>query len=413
MKTFVITLFIGRCNNLKNSSCIFLYHKRAVVSFLISFIMLFSITAVSSQICYAVSVNGEYVGSVRDKDDAYQLVEEIDSDLTGICGDDSSISSQVDISVSMDAVTVAFSTLKQRVMSNLSGVTQSWYLSVDGTAVGRADSKQELTELLSNILDLYAEDGGYNSFVEDTVIAYGLVDMSIEDDMDALYESLLPESGSENALSVQTVTVTDTYSDIPYATVTKDDDTLYPFQSGSVIVSGTDGIMLTTTETVKINGKIVSETSEDSVAEPAVNKVVANGTKEYSYDTAGCYIWPAYGNLTSGFGPRSGGVGSSNHKGIDLCGSYGQDIYAAESGTVIYAGWMNGYGYLVQIEHENGDVTYYAHNSSLNVSVGDAVYQGQVIAQMGSTGTSSANHCHFEIRTNGGSTPVNPVSYLP
>ena len=84
---------------------------------------------------------------------------------------------------------------------------------------------------------------------------------------------------------------------------------------------------------------------------------------------------------------------------------------AADGGEVIYAGWMGSYGYLVQIDHQNGYVTYYAHNSKLLVSVGDKVYKGEHIAEMGSTGRSTGNHCHFEVRYKG--ERQNPMNYLP
>ena len=82
-----------------------------------------------------------------------------------------------------------------------------------------------------------------------------------------------------------------------------------------------------------------------------------------------------------------------------------------DGGTVTFAGWSGTYGYLVTIDHGNGFVTYYAHNSSLLVSAGDKVYKGQTIARAGSTGRSTGSHCHFEIRVNG--TRVNPAAYLP
>lgn len=85
--------------------------------------------------------------------------------------------------------------------------------------------------------------------------------------------------------------------------------------------------------------------------------------------------------------------------------------YAADGGTVTYSGWMGGYGYLVEINHGNGYVTRYGHNSSLTVSVGDHVYKGQQIARVGSTGNSTGNHCHFEVRYNG--VARNPLNYLP
>ena len=84
---------------------------------------------------------------------------------------------------------------------------------------------------------------------------------------------------------------------------------------------------------------------------------------------------------------------------------------AADGGTVTYAGYRGSYGNLVIITHDNGTQTYYGHNSSLTVSVGDKVYKGQQVARAGSTGRSTGVHCHFEVRING--TSVNPLSYLP
>mgnify|MGYP002596518818 CR=1 FL=1 len=125
--------------------------------------------------------------------------------------------------------------------------------------------------------------------------------------------------------------------------------------------------------------------------------------KKYNTNPGG-YIWPVDSRyITSTVGGRTspGGIGSTNHKGIDIANRRGTPIYAADGGTVIYAGWMRGYGYLVQISHGNGVVTYYGHNSSLTVSVGQHVYKGQQIAKMGSTGNSTGNHCHFEMSYNG------------
>ncbi|MFR8291179.1 MAG: peptidoglycan DD-metalloendopeptidase family protein [Dysosmobacter welbionis] len=85
-------------------------------------------------------------------------------------------------------------------------------------------------------------------------------------------------------------------------------------------------------------------------------------------------------------------------------------VKAADGGTVTFAGYKGSYGYLVIIDHGNGEQTYYGHNSSLLVSAGDKVYQGQTIAKAGSTGRSTGSHCHFEIRVNG--TQVNPSAYL-
>lgn len=163
-----------------------------------------------------------------------------------------------------------------------------------------------------------------------------------------------------------------------------------------------------------VNGEETERTILSSVTlkEP-VTEYRLRGTKvRPTWMPTGSFRWPTSGRISSYFGGRKspGGIGSTNHKGIDIAVPRGTPIYAADGGTVTYSGWMSGYGYLVQIDHGNGYVTRYGHNSSLTVSVGQHVYKGQQVARAGSTGNSTGNHCHFEIRI-GGST-VNPLNYL-
>ncbi|MCW3490459.1 M23 family metallopeptidase [Dethiobacter alkaliphilus] len=98
------------------------------------------------------------------------------------------------------------------------------------------------------------------------------------------------------------------------------------------------------------------------------------------------------------------------HNGVDIADSRGTPIRASDGGVVRTSSYRGGYGNLVIIDHGNGYSTYYAHNSSLQVSVGEKVKQGQTIALMGSTGNSTGNHVHFEIRKNGN--PQNPLDYF-
>jgi murein DD-endopeptidase MepM/ murein hydrolase activator NlpD len=116
-------------------------------------------------------------------------------------------------------------------------------------------------------------------------------------------------------------------------------------------------------------------------------------------------IWPVSGPITSGFGWRWGRM----HEGIDIGAACGTTIHAAASGTVIYAGWMDGYGNITIIDHGGGLATAYGHQSSIYVS-GGSVSQGQAVGAVGSTGHSTGCHLHFEVRVNG--TPVNPLNYL-
>lgn len=95
---------------------------------------------------------------------------------------------------------------------------------------------------------------------------------------------------------------------------------------------------------------------------------------------------------------------------MDIGANSGNNIVAANAGTVIYSGWNGGYGMCVMIDHGGGIVTLYGHCSALYVSVGQSVSRGQAVAAVGSTGISTGPHCHFEVRVNGNY--VNPYPYV-
>jgi murein DD-endopeptidase MepM/ murein hydrolase activator NlpD len=122
--------------------------------------------------------------------------------------------------------------------------------------------------------------------------------------------------------------------------------------------------------------------------------------------SAAGFIWPVNGPVTSGFGMRWGRM----HEGIDIGVGSGTPIHAAASGRVVYAGWMEGYGNLVAIDHGGGVSTAYGHQSSIAVGNGQTVSQGEVIGYVGCTGHCFGPHLHFEVRING--SPVDPLGYL-
>ncbi|MCA1708798.1 MAG: M23 family metallopeptidase, partial [Actinobacteria bacterium] len=119
------------------------------------------------------------------------------------------------------------------------------------------------------------------------------------------------------------------------------------------------------------------------------------------------FQWPLSGVITSPFGPR----GSSMHEGIDIDGVTGDPVAASAGGTVLLARPFSGYGNAVIVDHGDGITTLYGHLSAFAVQEGEAVGQGQTIGAVGSTGHSTGDHLHFEIRVNG--TPVDPLPYLP
>lgn len=129
---------------------------------------------------------------------------------------------------------------------------------------------------------------------------------------------------------------------------------------------------------------------------------------------AGGYIWPVNSRrITSTFGGRAspGGIGSTNHKGIDIGGvGYGTAVHAAKGGTVIISQYSSSYGNFVVVSHGSGNTTLYAHMSARLVEAGQAVAQGDILGLTGSTGHSTGPHLHFEITENG--TRINPLIYL-
>lgn len=122
--------------------------------------------------------------------------------------------------------------------------------------------------------------------------------------------------------------------------------------------------------------------------------------------------WPAIGQISSPFGWRRDpfGRGRDFHTGIDIRAPRGRTIVAAAAGRVVYSGWMSGYGKTVVIDHPGGMTSLYAHCSATSARPGQSVRRGQAIAAIGSTGRSTGNHLHFEIRRGG--TPVNPLRLM-
>jgi murein DD-endopeptidase MepM/ murein hydrolase activator NlpD len=152
--------------------------------------------------------------------------------------------------------------------------------------------------------------------------------------------------------------------------------------------------------------------AESLAAESAALAAAIRGAQERAGSTgsgqpsSAGLTWPCDGAVVSGFGMRWGRM----HEGIDIACAAGTPNRAAAAGTVIYAGWMGGYGNLVVIDHGNGLSTAYGHASSLAVSVGQTVSQGQTVSYVGATGHATGPHLHFEVRVNG--TAVDPLAYL-
>ncbi|UCZ53226.1 M23 family metallopeptidase [Bacillus shivajii] len=186
--------------------------------------------------------------------------------------------------------------------------------------------------------------------------------------------------------------------EIPYKTETKEDSALWQGET-EVRQQGEEGKKIIEYTVTYENGQTINRetTSEEVISEPK-NRVVVNGTKTSPSRGTGQLGWPAVGGYISSYqGTRWGRF----HRGIDIARPSNYNILAADNGTVSSAGWENGYGNTIRINHNNGLETMYAHLERIDVNVGQTVGKGQVIGRMGSTGNSTGIHLHFEVYQNG------------
>jgi murein DD-endopeptidase MepM/ murein hydrolase activator NlpD len=155
---------------------------------------------------------------------------------------------------------------------------------------------------------------------------------------------------------------------------------------------------------------VPSDDDVDRATPPTTARARGAGEGPPPLVACGALDWPVVAPLTSPFGWRSDPRGF--HAGIDLQARMGTPVRAACDGTVAFAGRRGRYGRLVILRHDDGALTYYAHNDELLVSAGDRVSRGAVIARSGRSGRVSGPHVHFELRL-GAIGPVDPLEYLP
>lgn len=279
----------------------------------------------------------------------------------------------------------------------------SYYTVVDGDSAGLICKKVDMT-----YEELAALNPGYNAYYP----VYGGQQIKITQDEPYLTVIVTREEHYDEKFD--------------YETIYNDDSTIF---KGDKLVrrAGSMGERSVVANVSYINGVEVNRhILSRTVTKEPVSRIVAVGTKPRTSNSApaqivqeGEYLWPVGGNTgTISCLPwmSQGGYRHSyyGHTGLDIAGSYGTPIYAAGSGTIIFAGWnRNGFGNLVKIRHDDGKETWYGHMSAISstIYVGKRVTMGECIGYMGSTGNSSGNHLHFEVRING--RPQYPPDYLP
>ncbi len=417
---------------------------------------------------YQVSVNGVALGLISSRQSVENAIDRVESRATRILGHDYTLNQTVDYSfqLSRQEDLISVSQVETYLLDQIGEVMKTSVLTVNGQVVGAVDDADALDAMLDLIKAPYINENTISAqFVDSVVVTKEYTATSSLKDLDSMYSVLTSNSMEQVDYIVQTG---DTFSDIanrngmrvselqllnpgvdidklwigqtltisqavPLLSVQTVDNLTYDgavayeveevpdssmYQGDTkVITPGVEGLATYNADVTYLNGVEQSRVinSTQVLTEPVTQKV-AVGTKERPRTMAtGSFIWPLHGRVSSGYGSRYIFGSYSSHSGIDIVGSYGASIVAADGGKVTFAGTGTGsywsYGNYVVIDHENGLQTIYAHCSSLNVSAGDRVYQGQVIARVGSTGRSTGNHCHFQVKQNG--ITVNPYNYLP
>ncbi len=414
---------------------------------------------------YTVRVDGQELGTVADQSVVTDAIREVEQAGSALLGRPYQVEGEPEYQF---ALTLKTDLTGQREIEDfffgrldeVSDQLRKFELKLDGKSIGVLQDEGDLNEMLDGIKAKYITENTVESgFVEDVSVETVYTADSVIS-VEAAAEQLTASSVGETTYTVvrgdtfnaiaygndmskadlkalnpdvdvnrlQVGQVLNVKEEVPVLSVyttdhevynqpiecpveTVEDSSMYKGDS-KILTQGEEGEALVEANVTYVNGyertrEVVSSTT---LREPTTT-VKAVGTKPRPKTAStGSFIWPVSGRITSYFGGRRIFGRNDYHSGLDISTGYGVRVKAADGGTVTFAGWKGTYGKLVIITHDNGIKTYYAHNSSLDVSAGDKVSQGQTIARVGTTGRSTGPHCHFEVRVRGSA--VNPLNYL-
>ncbi len=417
---------------------------------------------------YRVTVDGVDLGLVSSYQAVQAAMSRVESRASRILGYDYALEQDVEWKFQLSARDdiVPVSGIETYLFDQIGEVMKTSVLTVDGKMIGAADDAVALDALLNELKAPYVNANTVSAeFVEPVVVTReytatsaikevsamrGVLTANTMEQVDYIVQAgdtfsgiansrdmtvaqlqlLNPDVDINNLWIGQTLIISEA---VPFLSVRTVDNVTYdgtvPFEvqevpseylyqgDTQVLTPGVEGLATYNADITYLNGVEQERTiNSTQVHSEPVTQVVAVGTKERPRTMAtGQFQWPIYGRINSSYGSRYIFGSYSFHTGLDIAGSYGAAIAAADGGRVTFAGRGTGsywsYGNYVVIDHENGLQTIYAHCSSLCVSAGDRVYKGQTVARVGATGRATGNHCHFQVKYNGQT--VNPYNYLP
>ena len=410
-------------------------HKRAIENGALYFIVCGIAVAFlfSHYVNYAYAYNGRNLGIVREQKDVLEVLDLVSEELTQEYGLKVAISGDSDITFrpvlsfrkeidNPDAVLKKFT-----YMGDIQTTAYGFF--VNGIRIGTVQSEDVGNSVVQAIIKKYLkgseDDYEYVGINENVRISEEDTSLSKINSRDSLIQIIeegaineyrtTDENGNETVvkeevpiMTVKTIGQEKFTETIKYKTEIIESADYYEGDE-FVETSGSNGKRAVTARVTRINGELTErEDLKTEIIIKPVDEVIIKGTKERPpTQGTGTFILPVNGGVdTSSFGWRWGTM----HEGIDIGAPTGTPIYASDGGTVVTAGWYGGYGLCVDIDHGGGYMTRYGHCSSIYVSVGEKVFQGQNIAAVGSTGWSTGPHCHFEVRIDG--VAYNPLDFL-
>lgn len=356
---------------------------------------------------FAISIefNNRTVAQVGSQEAFDSAIDTAQTEISDILGYDYDLKHQITTKTSIVRINEATTNTElivEDICDTVDGIDKQYAILFDGDEIGCVIDSRQVAELMGNQLETYSSDSTI-SVQYDTEIEFDYKYASVD-------STLNSEEVAEALAAVPISVVEETTVQTPYRIMYICSDTLAPGEY-EITQEGVKGESVIQDHVVYSDG---AEQQRERISEEVLTMpktLIVSVCPTQPGTSSGTFIWPADGSISSPFGLRSVSVGSSDHKGLDISCPSGTPIYAADGGEVIYSGVMSGYGNLVQIRHENGSITYYAHCSSIDVSVGTLVSQGEKIAAVGMTGTASGYHLHFEVRIDG--QPVDPLTLLP
>ena len=286
-------------------------------------------------------------------------------------------------------------------------------VTIDGEAVGYIADKDEFETKINEIINKDEEAKLFTTIENMPEYSLKFVDKSEQTNEEVILAKL--EDSSETTYKLYAVTLDGEEKAVLASLEEAEkivDEMTEKYEDYIDLDIGITDVITTNKEdgsTVKVASADIDEEIENKVEE--IEAEIEEQKEIESHTVQGVYleVTPVSGVITSRFGNRES-IRTSGHTGLDIAAPYGTPIKAAADGTVTFAGYSGGYGYVVKMDNGNGVETYYGHCSKLYVSTGEKIKAGETIAAVGSTGNSTGNHLHFEVRVDG--SVVNPQNYL-